>query len=529
MASKCDDCTGAPFFSEDATSSERLTYYALLAVTAAYTIVIVGCELGPLFPECNQPPREPPLDYKNLDFVPNPCHHMRYACLLGLTTWECRICTRVVLSVVFGTIIGWERGLHGSTATGMRTMSVLCLGSCCFCISSVFAFIDGPMSWDASRSSAAIPTGVGFLGGATIWKGAGSDSGRQEIHGLTSAIMIWMTAAVGNSVGGGLFVPAAYTVFAAIVVLNFVPTHHGVVSVGPMGMAAQDLTPKRKKRVLPPQAQVLVEHMKNPAISFALNVIAVCVALYTALAVAAPWTAPECTAPSPHRKYANVDFAASYDPCKYVRYAALGGLNKWDADMCTRLAVSVFLGALVGWERRRADRSVGIRTMALVCLASSLYTLGGIFCEISGPSTWDSARVASSVVSGVSFIGGASIVKGSDKHPQVHGLIFHDLRVSSLISPHLHPQVHGLTTATSVWLSAALGLLAGGALYPVGLFAALTAVFYLRFGPRTVTAVATPAAIIDDDRARGSAALASADEDGAAASKPHAEGPKLSS
>ena len=61
----------------------------------------------------------------------------------------------------------------------------------------------------------------------------------------------------------------------------------------------------------------------------------------------------------------------------------------------------------------------------------------------TGPSSWDSARVASSVVSGVSFIGGASIVKGSDKHPQVHGL----------------------TTATSVWVSAAIGILAGGALY----------------------------------------------------------------
>ena len=71
--------------------------------------------------------------------------------------------------------------------------------------------------------------------------------------------------------------------------------------------------------------------------------------------------------------------------------------------------------------------------------------------------------MASSVVSGVSFIGGAVIVKGSDKNPHVHGL----------------------TTATSVWLSAALGLMAGGALYPVAFFAAFTAVFYLRFGPST--------------------------------------------
>ena len=58
----------------------------------------------------------------------------------------------------------WERSLRGHTATGMRTMSVLCLGACCYCICSLFSFLDGPMAWDASRSSAAIPTGVGFLG-----------------------------------------------------------------------------------------------------------------------------------------------------------------------------------------------------------------------------------------------------------------------------------------------------------------------------------------------------------------------------
>ena len=125
---------------------------------------------------------------------------MRYIRLLGLTTFECDICTRILTSIALGTVIGFERSLHGQSATGMRTMSILCLGACCFCIASVFAFIDGPMSWDASRSSAAIPTGVGFLGGATIWKGApaGGSSDRQEIHGLTSAILVWMTAAVEN-------------------------------------------------------------------------------------------------------------------------------------------------------------------------------------------------------------------------------------------------------------------------------------------------------------------------------------------
>ena len=51
-------------------------------------------------------------------------------------------------------------------------MALVCLGSCVFTIDSVWAFIDGPMAWDSSRVAAAIPSGVGFLGAASIWKGA---------------------------------------------------------------------------------------------------------------------------------------------------------------------------------------------------------------------------------------------------------------------------------------------------------------------------------------------------------------------
>ena len=132
----------------------------------------------------------------------DPCKGVRHWSLLGFTTWECSICARILISIAVGTVIGcafarprpverrprgcfprrrphcllsapprrprypcrWERSLRGHTATGMRTMSVLCLGACCYCICSLFSFLDGPMAWDASRSSAAIPTGVGFLG-----------------------------------------------------------------------------------------------------------------------------------------------------------------------------------------------------------------------------------------------------------------------------------------------------------------------------------------------------------------------------
>ena len=178
-------------FSSASTPSERVAYMALVALTFSYTVVVIGCEFDLIKPKCDLPPRVPPLKYANIDYEADPCYHVRYGRLLGMTTWECTICTRVLASIVLGTVIGWERALHGTTSTGMRTMAILCLGACCFCIASVFAFIDGPMWWDASRSCAAIPTGVGFLGGATIWKGVPRSSGRrQEIHGLTAAILV---------------------------------------------------------------------------------------------------------------------------------------------------------------------------------------------------------------------------------------------------------------------------------------------------------------------------------------------------
>lgn len=65
------------------------------------------------------------------------------------------------------------------------------------------------MAWDASRVSAAIPTGVGFLGAGLIWKGtaqADLDAARPvtTIRGLTTAASVWLSAALGVAAGGGM-------------------------------------------------------------------------------------------------------------------------------------------------------------------------------------------------------------------------------------------------------------------------------------------------------------------------------------
>lgn len=108
-----------------------------------------------------------------------------------------------------------------------RTMAMVCMGSCVFTIDSTFAFWDGPMGWDASRVSAAIPSGVGFLGAASIWKGTVSKDGNSapEVHGLTTATSVWLSAAVGILVGGGLLVPAGFSTLSSVVYLRFAPRY----------------------------------------------------------------------------------------------------------------------------------------------------------------------------------------------------------------------------------------------------------------------------------------------------------------
>ena len=83
-------------------------------------------------------------------------------------------------------------------------MALVSLGSCLFTLTSISAFKMGPMSWDASRVAAAIPSGVGFLGAGMIWKQAQRDADGSDthvVHGLTTAASLWLSAACGIAAG----------------------------------------------------------------------------------------------------------------------------------------------------------------------------------------------------------------------------------------------------------------------------------------------------------------------------------------
>ncbi len=107
--------------------------------------------------------------------------------------WE--ILGKLVLGIVLGGVIGWEREVHGRPA-GVRTHMLLVLGVTL--ISEVSKNFGGA---DPSRIAAQIVTGVGFLGAGTIMRmGA-------EVKGLTSAASLWSASGIGLAVSvGGTFI-----------------------------------------------------------------------------------------------------------------------------------------------------------------------------------------------------------------------------------------------------------------------------------------------------------------------------------
>lgn len=108
---------------------------------------------------------------------------------------------RLGLAAVLGALLGYQREKVHSTA-GLRTHILVCLGSAFFVLASVEA---GQTSADISRVIQGIVAGIGFLGAGTILK----VSDRLEVHGLTTAASIWLTAAIGAGAGlGHLWLPA---------------------------------------------------------------------------------------------------------------------------------------------------------------------------------------------------------------------------------------------------------------------------------------------------------------------------------
>lgn len=118
---------------------------------------------------------------------------------------------RLLLAAALGGMLGFERESAGKAA-GIRTHMLVAIGAAMFLMASNLAGGGDP---EASRIIQGVVAGIGFLGAGAIVKGGPGG----EIQGLTTAASIWMTAAIGVSVGLGHASTAILSTVLALVVL----------------------------------------------------------------------------------------------------------------------------------------------------------------------------------------------------------------------------------------------------------------------------------------------------------------------
>ncbi len=110
---------------------------------------------------------------------------------------------KALLSVLIGGIIGSERARHGRAA-GMRTHALVCLGAALTSMTSLYVADVLGSEGDVFRISAAVISGVGFLGAGMIVL-----KNNSTITGLTTAAGVWTTGAIGVAIGYGFYAGAA--------------------------------------------------------------------------------------------------------------------------------------------------------------------------------------------------------------------------------------------------------------------------------------------------------------------------------
>lgn len=124
------------------------------------------------------------------------------------------IITRLVLSMLLGGFIGWEREYRKQSA-GLRTHILICLGATLMMLISIYMPQSFPnfQNGDPGRIAAQVVSGIGFLGAGAIFSLGGS------IRGLTTAASIWIVAAIGLAVGSGMYLGAVVATGLVLLVL----------------------------------------------------------------------------------------------------------------------------------------------------------------------------------------------------------------------------------------------------------------------------------------------------------------------
>lgn len=121
-----------------------------------------------------------------------------------------------------------------------------------------------------------------------------------------------------------------------------------------------------------------------------------------------------------------------------------------DVEIILQLILAAVIGLILGFEREVIGKPAGMRTYALVTLGATAFTIISKhgFADVGG--SFDPSRVAAQIVTGIGFLGAGII-------------IFRGVKVE------------GLTTASGLWVAAAIGMAIGAAMYSVGIAAAIIA------------------------------------------------------
>ncbi|MBC8172540.1 MAG: MgtC/SapB family protein [Chitinophagales bacterium] len=121
-------------------------------------------------------------------------------------------------------------------------------------------------------------------------------------------------------------------------------------------------------------------------------------------------------------------------------------------EIALQIISAMLLGGIIGYEREKDGKAAGIRTYAAVCMGSCIFTLIGVhLMDADGTS-----RMVSNIITGIGFLGA--------------GIIFKDTSTN---------KTRGLTTAATIWATAAVGVAVGYLLYAIAIISSCAIYFLL--------------------------------------------------
>src|SRR5262245_21588294 len=129
-------------------------------------------------------------------------------------------------------------------------------------------------------------------------------------------------------------------------------------------------------------------------------------------------------------------------------------------ELLGRLLLAAVLGGLIGLEREMARHAAGLRTHILVTLGAAAFTVAGTYGVQGLGTNQDPGRVAAQIVTGIGFLGAGTIWRSRQSDGQ--------------------GSIRGLTTAATIWVAAAIGMLTGFGLYFLAAGAAVIGLVVLR-------------------------------------------------